>query len=592
LNNTLSTTSLSAKTLKEIFHAAKFCQQVFVKQDTDNLEVSIDQLNKLVAQSLQQNCLLTRVTLNVVHNKFGYLTNLIVKTAVTTNWFAQKLEFNQDACASLTKTNLLILYTLTHPILRIKNEQRLLKKYHPYFKSAAQLTFKKVSRLGINDQNSIRLLSQLADINQFSKTNQTPQSICSLALNTAISLLPFTTEKKQTFDSSLKALHSKDSFMLQRPFTKNTLFKLRTLIIAECKTGSLVRLKNNKYGVFIESQSERQTNVLFVFQDNKINANATVEQIDNKDIALLIPQHSTDLFLIVSLFSKYQVELSSLISPAVIGSKIPLEKELMLPVEEIDNHILYAENNNNQLAAKLLENKKQSQLILDYASKNNRQKLPVKDISHAIALLGSARIFPTICDSQLNVLISHNRYLGSSEVSNKLNTFVAIAGFLSKQIKVDIPEYCQFIARLLFAALIAIPKSRYAITGKYSNAQAFSASLADLFASDVTKTWQKIALKLAENWRLPRNYQASLKAYFDYANHNVALKSLPRSSQQFVSLLELSVFIFHLLVSGQRNIPSVQNIKPGLQVLGLDLSSARTLYAELLDDVCIVSKLD
>ena len=592
MNNALTKNTLSAKTLKEIFNAAKFCQQVFVNRDSKNLEICVDQLNKLVTQGLRQNPLLTRLSLNLVHNKFGYYTNLIVKVAVATHWFARKLKFNDEASASMAKTNLCILYVLTQPILQTRNTPAAIKKYKSYLDRGAQLAFKKVSKGVISDQNSLRLLSQLAGINQFSQTNQRAQSLCSAALNCALHALPFLSGRKLSFEMALEQVQLGSLYVLKRPFLQQTLYEIKTQIHDESRQGCLVKLKDNKFAILISCLEQKDECVVFEFAENKISSNGKVESRPNKDLRLIIPQQTTDLFIIVQLYISHQNELFSTIEAESMPVKLMLEQEIMAPKGMEETLDLLSANNNNQLVAKLNQKPEQCQFILNYATKNNRQKLPVSDIKHAIALLGLARVFPAICDSMLNAIVTQDRYIGSAEVVNKLDLFVDLMGILSKTTKVDVPEYCQFTSRLMFIALILIPKSRYALNGKFSPPKSYSASLADLFTPAISGSWQNVCKKLYENWQLPKLYKAAIKAYFDYINGKVSLNKLPRTSQKLVALIEVQVWLYSLVLSGQTDLKPISQTKNSLNILGLSLSELKELYEKLLSEITFVSQLD
>jgi pantothenate kinase len=124
-----SSINIAGKLIDEIYHSAKACQLTFISRNTSQLETLADHLNQLVGQGFDQCPLAVLSTLNTENQKYGYLSNLIVKVAITTFALAHFNRVERNACCSIVKTNLFILYVISPALLQIKNNPKLFVKY-------------------------------------------------------------------------------------------------------------------------------------------------------------------------------------------------------------------------------------------------------------------------------------------------------------------------------------------------------------------------------------------------------------------------------------------------------------------------------
>jgi hypothetical protein len=137
-----SSINIAGKLIDEIYHSAKACQLTFVSRNTSQLETLVDHLNQLVGQCFDQSPLALLSTLNIENQRYGYLSNLIVKVAITTFALAHFNHVERNACHSIVKTNLFILYAISPALLQIKNNPKLYLKYRARLVKAAQVTYR------------------------------------------------------------------------------------------------------------------------------------------------------------------------------------------------------------------------------------------------------------------------------------------------------------------------------------------------------------------------------------------------------------------------------------------------------------------
>ena len=590
MNQSVTATKLSAKTLKEIFHAAKFCQTVFVEKDFSNLEVALEQLTKLVAQGVRQSPILTVSCLNLTHVKFGYFTNLLVKTAITSHLFSTANKFSDEAAEQITKTNLLILFAITHPLMQIKAAPTLFKKYRKYIVNGAAVAFKTFKDQPISDQNCLRLLSQLANANKYSNSNMRAQSVCSLALNTTLLSFPFLNQPKLTLNQALKKVMAGTKII-------QTLAKLDEWAVitmqACCSigfSGSLVKLAAGKYAITLGLQ-DKDDWLVFEFSENKLNTNASLSRAKNENILSVIPQQSMDLFVLVSLFNDHLEQLRPHLAKQFaflnqVNSIDPFSSEGM-----IDTAKILQSDNRKDISNFLNADFDTKQLILDYACRINRQQLNVKDINHALALIGTYRLFPVVADSKLRSQLARDQYLGAAEVVNKVDRYASTVLKVAQAVKFNGPEYAMLIARLLFVALTRIPRARYSVSGHAQRLTPEPTDLANMFAPSTLGNWYKISLKICQAWQLPKFYLAAVKAYFDMISNKVTLAALPKSNREFVALIQLSSLLYGQLLRGNATFAANSVSQDCIKVLGFEVRELRHLYNEIVDEIAPHSSL-
>ena len=80
-------------------------------------------------------------------------------------------------------------------ILKVKADANLFNQYKAVFKSAAKITFKHVKNEYIDQPDILRILSQIANINEFKSKNQLCQTIVVVSVNSAIYSCPFLLSK-------------------------------------------------------------------------------------------------------------------------------------------------------------------------------------------------------------------------------------------------------------------------------------------------------------------------------------------------------------------------------------------------------------
>ena len=553
----------------------------------------MSQLTKLVTQGFDQSPAQLIACINLTHNKYGFFTNLIVKLSVTSQLFALANQYTSNAAEQLAKVNLLMLQAVAKPILQIKNRPALLTKYRPHLRQAARIAFKKTDKQAFQDQDTLRLLSQLAGLNKYAATNQNAQNICKLAINTTFFCQPIHSQTKLSLKVALDRILAGSTNVFPPCEDPNLALRTKQWLEPLLQSGNLVRLANQHFGILLsKATAGKEQWCLFEFNQNKLDTNAQFKIVKETDIRLVMPQQSMDLFVLLRLFSGNIEQISSAVPKPLLqplgrhGVDLVACNEMVATAE-----VLQTEH--QQRIREYLSNQYEAcQRVLDHASRVNRQQQKVTDLKHALALIGVLRLYPVIADSKLISLQQEQIKLGLLEVLNKSDRYANIMFSLAVNTELEIPEYAMFLGRVMFQSLITIPKAGYAAASPAHPAIHQASSLSGAFAPTVHKQWRQVCVKMSQNWCLPKAYLASLKNYFDLIDNKVQLQALPRSSQRIVAVLHLGTIMFLHIAAGQRQLRPSSQLAPCSQVLGFTAKELQQVYLSLLGELAPATRLD
>ena len=562
------------------------CATDFRTQDISTLKVSIGHFIDATQEVLTHTPGASLLLLNVRDKKQSYLTNLIIKTVLIANVLADQGNYSLVTKKKIVTTTLLIIYTMSPYFLKVKADHSLFTQYKSIFKNAAKLTFKQVKNEYIDEPDILRILSQIANINEFRNKNQVCQTIVILSLNSAIYTCPFYLSKPLSADAALAKSLVQLNLICPKPFTASYVG-----MFSQCMSllsfGKLCVSADNNFLVSVNYKVNNKNDISEV-------PCISYEKVEERNVFVAPMVLSTNKirFILPQQALSYTTSLSHL-SVEVIENFIglaPNNNELnarYLPPEYLDktSKALLSETT-FLIADYLAQDTQKSKLVMDYAKCVTRTHQPVSNIRHAIALLGMIRIYPVVCISEMKLLQQKNLAFGEYEVINKENVFAGIANGLSKLISFSIPEYQELVSRVIFQGLMIIPKSRYAAsiaTLLGPNENEFY-TLNDAFGKARIVDWARCSKKLAIDWKLPKAYVATLNSFFEVKSKLVDYKAVPKQIRVNVSGLIISEWILLNWLKGNNRPSSLDDISGALSILNISNSEFLTIYQQLIDN--------
>ena len=241
--------------------------------------------------------------------------------------------------------------------------------------------------------------------------------------------------------------------------------------------------------------------------------------------------------------------------------------------------------------------------MLDYATKHNRQKKEITDVKHAVAMLGNAQLFPTLCNDNIKVKQQKVTQMGCDVVNYKIDLFSHILSELHHHTSIGLPKYHELVGRILVIALMTIPKVSYAASTPARLAKPNSdkiTSLAALFGLTTIDNWQKISLILSKSWLLPKKYNHIIEQYFTLLGSNLAKsnagkeKPIDKDSRllnENTLLIIVATYFFQHLINGENRLtpnPSIDNLLSNFKTIR---PSADQLYRYVNQSITCLTPL-
>lgn len=565
--------------------SAASCATIFRTQDNKALRVSLGDLFDAMEFALTHAPNTCFLLLNVRDKKQSYLTNLIIKTALITQVLSHQGNYCSSTRKKLISASLLIIYAMAPYFLKVKTDANLFAQYKGIFMSAAKITFKHVKNEYIDQPDILRILSQIANINEFKSKNQLCQTIVIVSVNSAVYACPFLLSKPLTADTALAKSLTQPSIVCSKHFTESYagIFEPCISILSY---GKLCVSADNQFLLCVDHKviSKHQIAEVPCISYEKVEERNTLVSLlvsSTNKVRFVIPQHAINFEVAFNLLSVDAIE-----NFAGIKLNNSETNARYSPPDYLDKTSTALLSETTMLIADYLsEDIHKSKLVMDYAKGVTRTQQPISNIRHAIALLGMIRIYPVVCISEMKVLQQTNLSFGEYEVINKENVFAKIANELSKVANFAIPEYQELVARLLFQGLMLIPKSRYSasiatLLGPNENDLH---TLNDALGKAKLENWWRCSKKLALDWKLPKVYVATLNSFFEVKSKNVEFNLVPKQIRENVSGLIIAEWILLNWLKGNSRPVTLTNISNALSVLGISNSEFLTVYQKLLD---------
>lgn len=208
----------------------------------------------------------------------------------------------------------------------------------------------------------------------------------------------------------------------------------------------------------------------------------------------------------------------------------------LLVIQDQLNHI----NTDVSVIVKAIEKEpayaQQLQII---ASTSNRQKQPVQNIQHSIAMLGFERTNSILLQHSLLSRLNQSYFPLQQTLLNFSQIFATIVGELTAKTKLVSPELASTTAYFVVSRLFTLPTIRTMNHWKTSSQPTFK--VASLVNIKETESLKNNAFLLAKAWHQNKQILDVLRLY-DVVMHQPVKK---HASRQFCYLLGLSLVLAH-----------------------------------------------
>lgn len=582
----------------QLCELASSCHKVFVKRTELGFEEQLDELLNMMDVVLTTHPQLTGLILNTSNKDMHFIALFILKHAC----FCRSLCINSKVVTehgnSIIKASLLLLYVVLPEFIATKKDHKQLSKFKKALSHCPQASFQLAKRIPLADNNSLKLLSQLSNVNTYSKANSKIQLLAVTALNCSITAFSGL-KGKVTYNSALSRLLAiQDDLHLIQP----NLQTYKTEFSLLCKSsvdfnGALVRLKNQNLAYILSQSPDKQICSGFEFGQTSIDENVECSEIDTNNVRSVLPHQTLDhnkiIRLILNQQALEQTNAKSKAKPKATESHVGIYRYSANHSWKVISQSVLRDNN-KVLGKVLLNYPDQSQLLLNFATMHNRKQLQVTDVSHAIAMLGKVQLFPTLCNDNIKVKQHSVKQMGSDVVNYKIDLFSHILSQLHHQTLNGLPKYHELIGRILMIALMTIPKVAYAASTPACLVKANEndvKSLAEIFGLNTFDNWKKISLILSKSWLLPEAYIQVIEQYFNFLDINKDKANEHKNININTLFIIIATYFFQHFINGENKLPPNKTIKnlmsefkskvPNLENLYLTIGQTTTIFTPL-----------
>lgn len=574
----------NTSTLSDVFDTVAQCNALF-KNNSSAFIDSFYQLSEQLQNIYYNSPTSISVALHNLNSNHSKDINFIAKAIFFSQSLSAETQFDQESQNALNQVTLFLALTLCASIKQANATQQSIKQVLATYPKHYYKLSKQVFR---RQPSAFRLFTQIADLNDFKNKNQTAQTIILMSLNLAFLNVGLVTQRVSV-SSAINSIRFKPLLVINKAFCKNHLHYLINKVVWHSQAfnmGMLVRTALGQYAFTLNRQQSLSGKVKWTVVEidnpNQIETK-DVNVLGEKDLLLTRVQPAIDYRLVDSLM----VELTNY---DVVKKYIEQKQELSVsryslttPNTLNDFSKLLINATNKQIAEYLEAQPATAKLIQSYASNLSRVQSPIKDLKHAAALIGLAKLYPVVCNSEILKYQKTSHFIGSGEAFNKVSLLHNIAIKLGQDLKCDIPEYLGTVCLIMCHAVLLIPKGRHTATaGKLENKQG-CANLAEFFDISNIEQWLKITGKMAREWQLPVSYLTLCKDYFRYIEGRLDPSALPRSAKTQLAALLMTHWVFIQIQSGvavPKELPRTSLFK---NVLGYSNSDVLSVYRDVIE---------
>ncbi|NVK24397.1 MAG: hypothetical protein HWE10_05680 [Gammaproteobacteria bacterium] len=558
-----------------LIQAAKKCQLVFIKQDTAQFESAA---TSLIASYQQCKSALPNVewlTLNLFDSQLDYFSNLLLKQVAISSRINSQLSYQPSASNSNNLASLLVLFALFPVIVTAKKQPSEIPLLKKHLSSASTKAFVIGKHIKLSDQDSLKLLSQIARKNRYHCTNQFSQTTVLLCVNSNLLAHLGLFQPISNINSALsKQLASCRFSAIHNPWLANFLPEFLPLVSISTLTGSVAIDKNKRKLLLVEYQNiEGSNNGQWLCLSLSEKLSEQLEYINAADLRVLAPQQKISVSKLLSHLSS-NTENKTSTQTKCSDNNTALKYQAPDEWRTIAQTLLL--NNADKLANTLNKPGLPEQYktnLLQYASELSRENVAITDVKHAINLLGIERVYPITLTSALKARAAEFRYNSSDLIQYKSELFCQLVSGHTKVTaahrSITSPEFMSVVSRLIFLALMSIPKANFAaasqtnINHDSNTSKQSPIALHQLYKLSNATTWYKITIALAQKWYLPNYHQSLIKAFFkpllansDIVQHSDTKNKNREKHVEEVKILQQASLIFSELTQSNSVSPT------------------------------------
>lgn len=571
---------------------ASNCHKLFISRAQSDLETNIDLLLNQIDVLLDTNPNLIGVILNTTNKNMHFVASLILKQACFSYSLCTKSKVDPDQVHSLIKASLLLLYLVLPELITAKKDHKQFPYLKRALKSSLNDSFALAKKIKLTDNITLKMLSQIASANTYSNANIYLQSLIVTSLNCTLSAFAGFNDKL-TFGTALNRLLAAQSPL---HIKQQKLEPYKTEFSKLCNSlsdfnGALVRLRNKNLALLVEQNPLTLQFGLFEFEQNSITEPTEYQEVEAEFVRVVLPQQIIDQSVLIKLFASLKLDEDN-------------ETRKLNAINGVNRYRAdndwrnisrsFLSNNSKTLCKVLADYPEQSQLLLDYATKQNRQHQEVTELNHAVAMLGKEQLFPTLCNDNIKVKQYQVRKMGADVVNYKIDLFSHISSELHHCTHIGLPKYHELIARILMISLMTIPKVSYSASSPAQLAKPTSEKtvcLAELFGLASLDNWKKISLLLSKSWLLPKVYTELIQQYFYFLERRKKIEQDDKPINDNILLIIVATYFFQHLINGENRITENPVIENMLQKSKRIRSTLDYLYETIGQSVIINTPL-
>lgn len=529
-------------------------KQVYLKQEHTKLEQVVDRTLSQIKSFEQQHYSVLNLVLNVQPIDLGTIDLLILRQVLISKKLATKLNYTLNSEVTMTKTSLFILYLLLPDIVSLLKQQISIDQFRTITRQTITNTFSLAFKLKVQDKDCLKLLSLLANKNKYSKTNLLAQTLVTLSINTNLLVNIKTGSERLNIEQALSSQFSvQPKWLIPAPYVHSVLLDLLTINSSDLFAGHLIRTLDRKYYlVFIQSEDvSRWLCVEYDVEAKQFDSRLT--EIEQDQITSFFPQCKLSLQQAIDAISQTMEDWQAYTEST--NSDISSPQEFYHSVPDFWPKIVKTLTSANikHLSESIELEPKLKQILLQYASGINREKLTIRSSKHAISLVGQERVFPIVTSGLLTAVQHNHRFIGSEAINEKIRLLTGMSYLVAKSNSTrTLPEYVPMFIQLLTMSLFSVPKVKFSVASNnkpkleslFPDSQHIS--LAEVYQYPNIKLWQKINKTIIKKWGLPQYVDIFISKYL-ISTIKPSQAKFSSNEQEWLGCIELSLACYLIL---------------------------------------------
>lgn len=548
-------TNNTIETYSQFLESVQLLRTDFLERNLNNIELSTKALFDELEKLQKISPLAFYLSLNVRDARLSKLGQLIVKTSIISKYLSESQGFSRETQAAILLAINYYIFALA-PSLVKPSADDLPNALFRALKNGSNTALKALINNGLEKKQSnlvfkqaYELLRGIASKTKYAYKFNVAQNIFKLTIESAFYCVTFTKHKPLNIESALMLSASNSRIFKGLTIPRN----LTKMWISP----KVVRRHNNELALLIgPCLKEPDTwSICHLESDLRPTEPFLISSVDSSKLRFEHIQLKVDSIWLEQICEDIFVHIDQSRWETPKAKKYSL---LEPPQYLWELSKLISSGSNQKIIEALYDFPMQKKLILGYAKQVNRQQIPVTDLGHAIAMLGAMRVFPIICLNEMNLLEKTSMTIHSFSQINKTKLYASLASAISFQTKIDLPEYCELMARIV---------------------------MTNRFQDSSIKAWHKRAKTTALNWQLPKPYISAIYNFFRSQTQSLSLNEVSKANKPLLAILLLTERMF-LQITEPANVDL--NSHPNVDVLktlNISLHEYQNFFDLIVDKV-------